>query len=373
MPAEKPTRRQVAADVMTAVALLTVDIGLAGNLLMDQTGSPWRLPVSLAVAAAIAVPLALRRYRPFGAFVVIMALSAPAAALGLLWDPFVATACALYTLTLGARRELAARAMACAAAATVVASAVGDLPLPGGAWWYVLALPLLGGAWRWALNVRERRDQEARLERQREHQVLVDERLRIARELHDVMTHGMGLIAVKASVANHLARNRPEEALDALRVIEATSRQALTETRRLLGVLREDTGPAPVPTLGGLTELAERAAMAGVDVELSVEGGDDLPEPVELAAYRIVQEAVTNVVKHAAPARCRVNVLAGQGVVTIEVTDDGHGAPSPSTSPGHGIIGMRERVTMYGGRFAAGPLPDGGFQVNATLRYEEAL
>lgn len=355
---------------MVAVALLAVDIGVAGNMLMDQIHPVWRFPVSLAVAVALAVPLVLRRYRPLGALVVIMTLSVSAAALGVLWDPFAATACALYTLTLGARREVATRATACAVAGVVIAVTAGEMLRPGDAWWYGLALPLVVGAWRWALNVRERREQAARLERQREHQVLVDERLRIARELHDVMTHGMGLIAVKASVANHLARDRPEEALDALRIIETTSRQALTETRRLLGVLREDTGPAPTPTLDGLAELAERAATAGVEVELSVKGGGGLPEPVELAAYRIVQEAVTNVVKHAAPARCRVNVLAGRGVVTIEVTDDGHGSRSPANPPGHGIIGMRERVTMYGGRFTAGPLPEGGFRVSATLHHQ---
>ncbi|MEV4097859.1 sensor histidine kinase [Streptosporangium saharense] len=375
MPATRPTRRQVAVDVVVAMALLAVDIGVAGNMLMDQVQPVWRLPVSLAVAVALAVPLVLRRYRPLGALVVIMTLSVPAAALGVLWDPFAATACVLYTLTLGARREVATRATACAVAGVVIAATAGEVLRPGGSWWYGLALPLVVGAWRWALNVRERREQAARLERQREHQVLVDERLRIARELHDVMTHGMGLIAVKASIANHLALDRPEEALDALRIIETTSRQALTETRRLLGVLREDTGPAPAPTLDGLTELAERAATAGVEVELSVRGGGGLPEPVELAAYRIVQEAVTNVVKHAAPARCRVSVLAARGVVTIEVTDDGHGSRSPANPPGHGIIGMRERVTMYGGRFAAGPLSEGGFRVSATLHHQsdEAL
>ncbi|MBB4703101.1 sensor histidine kinase [Sphaerisporangium siamense] len=370
MPAVRPTLRQVAVDVVIAATLLAVDIGVGGNVLRDETHSPWRLPVSLAVAAVIAVALALRRYRPLGALVLIMTLSVPAAALGLLWDPFVAAACALYTLTLSAQGGRAARATACAAAAVAAAGAAGAVLRPGGGWWwYAPALPLLAGAWRWGLSVRDRREQAIRLERQRDHQVLMDERLRIARELHDVMTHGMGLIAVKAGIANHLARNRPEEALDALRVIEATSKEALAETRRLLGVLREDTGPAPAPTLAGLAELAERASVAGADVELSVRGGNDLPEPVELAAYRIVQEAVTNVVKHAAPARCRVSVLAEDGVVTIEVTDDGRGARSSAGPPGHGIVGMRERVTLYDGRFAAGPLPQGGFQVSATLRY----
>jgi signal transduction histidine kinase len=267
---------------------------------------------------------------------------------------------ALYTVVLTRPRRFATLATA-----GVAVAAAG---LGGWAWWYAFGVPLAVGALAWGRLVNDRRDQAFAGERQREHQLVVDERLRIARELHDVVTHGMGLIAVKAGIANHLAETRPEEARDALRIIEATSRESLTELRRLLGVLREDADLAPAPTLDALPELVERASMAGVEVEAVVAERRDLPPPVELAAYRIVQEALTNVVKHAAPARCRVSVRVTAGVVAIEVADDG--TRDSGGRPGHGLVGMRERVALYDGEFAAGPAPSGGFTVTATLRYQ---
>jgi signal transduction histidine kinase len=209
---------------------------------------------------------------------------------------------------------------------------------------------------------------------------VTEERLRIARELHDVVAHGMSLIAVKAGVANHVLEARPQEAQDALRVIETTSRGALTEMRQLLGVLRSgsDAGEAPAslspaPGAGGLRELADRAAMAGVRVSMEVRGLERLPEGVGLSVYRIVQEALTNVVRHAAPARCSVVVEADGRSVTIEVADDGPGRrvlPAGEPGHGHGLVGMRERVAMYGGVFRAGPRRAGGFGVSVRLPYE---
>ncbi|MCP9955830.1 histidine kinase [Actinomadura madurae] len=182
----------------------------------------------------------------------------------------------------------------------------------------------------------------------------------------------MSLIAVKAGVAVHVAEARPEEALDALRVIEATSRSSLAEMRHLLGVLRTGAADAeltPSPGLADLSGLADRAAMAGVHVDLDVDTGD-LPDGVALSAYRIVQEAITNVVKHAAPARCRVRVEADGVRMRIDVTDDGPGVRVLPGGDGHGLIGMRERVMMYGGDFTAGPRPEGGFAVSAAFPYE---
>jgi signal transduction histidine kinase len=203
-----------------------------------------------------------------------------------------------------------------------------------------------------------------------------EERLRIARELHDVVAHSMSLIAVKAGVANHVAASRPEEAADALRVIEDTSKQALTEMRRVLGVLRTDDAPrdelAPAPGLGNLPELAERAASAGVRVILDLRADPDLPTGVSLSGYRIVQEALTNVIRHAAPARCAVTVTARDGEVRIEVVDDGagRGVPPAEHHPGHGLAGMRERALACGGEFTAGPHSGSGFRVNARLPYQ---
>jgi signal transduction histidine kinase len=187
----------------------------------------------------------------------------------------------------------------------------------------------------------------------------------------------MGVIVVKAGIANHLARERPEAVHEALRVIEATGRDALSEMRHLLGVLRSDTdsateGLAPTPGVASLPELTERAAMAGVRVSMDVRGVDHLPHGVELSVYRIVQEALTNVVKHAAPARCQVIVEADGREVRIEVTDDGpgHRVLPRGAEPGHGLAGMQERVATYGGTLTVGPRPEGGFAVLASLPYQ---
>ncbi len=231
-------------------------------------------------------------------------------------------------------------------AAALVAAGAGELLRPGSAWWYAAGAPLAAAAWWLGTLTRDRREQAAALAAQREHDVLVEERLRIARELHDVLTHGMGLIAVQAGVANHIADARPEAAREALVSIEAASRDALADVRRLLGTLREDAGRTPPPALADLPAVVERAAAAGVEVELTVAGTVDLPAPVELAAYRIVQEAVTNVVKHAAPASCRATVEAVDGVLRVEVTNDGPGGGG--TEPG----GSRDRRDARAG----GPL-----------------
>jgi len=229
----------------------------------------------------------------------------------------------------------------------------------------------------WALGTARRAQltTAARAAQQAARRAVADERLRIARELHDVITHSMSLITAKAAVANYLIGAQPDGVGDALTVIEDTGRRALAEMRRMLGVLRSDTPGAdpdgeraPAPGLGDLAVLAERAGQAGVAVDLDVPAGDDLPEGVALAAYRIVQEALTNVVKHAAPTRCRVRVTRAGPEVLIEVTDAGGYRPARPPAPGGlGIIGMRERAALFGGEVEAGPGPGGGFRVTARL------
>jgi signal transduction histidine kinase len=182
-----------------------------------------------------------------------------------------------------------------------------------------------------------------------------------------------------------VAARQPEQAAEALSSIEKLSRGALTEMRALLGVLRSDQGePAtqrqsavlqPAPGLADLEHLAERTAAAGVLVNLDMEGPlPDLPAGLDLAVYRVIQEALTNVVKHAAADRCQVTLASDRGKLTVEVTDDGRGLdgqPGDKTQ-GHGLIGMRERVGMYGGEFSAAPLPGHGFRVFATFPLAEA-
>jgi signal transduction histidine kinase len=222
----------------------------------------------------------------------------------------------------------------------------------------------------YAASIRERAEQQA-LEQQAEaHRAVSEERLRIARELHDVVAHTMSLIAVQAGVANHVAGERPDEARRALSSIEETSRGALREMRALLGVLRDDgkEDPAPAPGLAELGTLVRRAAAAGVRVELDVTGEPPpLSAGLELAAYRVVQEAVTNVIKHAATDRCQVIVTYGPEAFTVEVVDDGRGTGTVPAQAGHGIAGMRERVGMYGGEFHAGPRSGPGFRVTARF------
>jgi signal transduction histidine kinase len=203
---------------------------------------------------------------------------------------------------------------------------------------------------------------------------VIQERMRIARELHDVVAHSMSVIAVQAGVGHHVIGVRPEEAAKALAAIETTSRAALREMRALLGVLREETPETTgeellaTPGLADLALLAERTGRAGLRVELRFTGEPwQLPPAMDLAGYRIAQEALTNVVKHAGTDQARVQIVYGRGEVEIEVTDDGVGRGAAVVTGGHGLVGMRERVALYGGEFAAGPRPLGGFRVWARL------
>jgi signal transduction histidine kinase len=246
---------------------------------------------------------------------------------------------------------------------------------------------LITAAWAIGYSVRQQRayaasrqeqaGQRAREQLAEERRARSEERLQIARELHDVVAHSMSLIAVQAGVANYVVGQHPEEAARALSSIEQTSRGALREMRALLGVLRtEETGLDPAPGLDDLNHLAERAGEAGVRVDLDVRGERPRLSPgLDLAAYRVVQEAITNVIKHAGTDRCRVTVAGQDGVLTVEITDSGGGTSGNGRGhpAGHGIAGMRERVAMYGGQFRAGPRPDGGFQVTARFPLAAAL
>jgi signal transduction histidine kinase len=242
-------------------------------------------------------------------------------------------------------------------------------------------------AWLTGRNLRHRRARWAelqaraeRLEREREEEArraVTEERLRIARELHDVIAHSMSVIAVQSGVGHHVIDTQPGEARKALAAIEATSRSALTEMRRLLGVLRQEDEPrgslTPAPGLTDLAELVRQVQEAGLKVWISVDGQRGaVPPGVDLSAYRIVQEALTNVIKHSGSSSANVVIGYRPDSVTVEITDPGAKAPAARvpvqrTGSGHGIIGMRERVAVFGGEFAAGPDPDGGFRVRASF------
>jgi signal transduction histidine kinase len=229
--------------------------------------------------------------------------------------------------------------------------------------------------WLAGVFVRSRRQaaalaaRSAALERQAE-QAAAAERARIARELHDIVAHHLSVVVLHAAGARAAGGADPQT----LAEIEESGRQALTETRRLFGVLREpgaEVGRAPQPGIGELPALAGRLRAAGLEVSLSIDGDHTtLPSAVNVSAYRIVQEALTNVLKHAGPARAEVTVGCADSAVTIEVTDDGRGNLAPLTGEvggGQGLTGMRERVEVFGGELQAGPRPGGGFTVRARL------
>jgi signal transduction histidine kinase len=197
-----------------------------------------------------------------------------------------------------------------------------------------------------------------------------DERLRIARELHDVVAHALSVIAVQSGTGRLVLDSSPETARDALCAIETTSRTALAEMRRLLTVLRDDdwTEPlGPAPGLGQLDDLVAQTVAAGLPVRVDVQGERvALPLGVDVAAYRIVQEALTNARKHAHASHVDLGVCYRRDQVSLEVVDDGRGEASEHAA-GHGLVGMRERVALYGGHLEIGPGPNGGFRVAATL------
>jgi signal transduction histidine kinase len=254
--------------------------------------------------------------------------------------------------------------------------AVGDADPP------TLAEQLGLGAWLITLGAvvelvrtrRERAVEQARRDLERLQLQATDERLRIARELHDAVAHSMSLINVQAGVALHLIDERPEQAREALATIKGASKDALVELRSILGVLRqvdEDVPRGPTPSLGRIDELVHQASLSGVDVHLEVHGDlAHLPRPVDLAAYRIVQESLTNVVRHAGRPDATVRIRAGDGLLAVEVLDEGLGPAASGVdlpSGGNGIAGMRERASSVGGNLEAGPRAGRGFAVRAQL------
>jgi signal transduction histidine kinase len=256
---------------------------------------------------------------------------------------------------------------------TVIVSGETDL----GSFFFSTALGAI--SWLVGRNFRARGLRLAAAEREQEQRTRLavgDERARIARELHDVVAHSVGVIVVQAEGARRVFDRDPERAREALGSIEQTARKALAEMRRSLGVLRDEESSAmlePQPGIGDLDGLLERSREGGLTVDLQVEGEPRaLPKSVDLSAYRILQEALANTIKHAGQVRSRVTVRYGEGELELEVSDDG---PGPSVNgaegtEGLGLVGMRERVASHGGKLHVGSGPEGGFVVRASLPFD---
>jgi signal transduction histidine kinase len=236
--------------------------------------------------------------------------------------------------------------------------------------WVVSAVVMRVAFKEWKGRIHEIEQRAADAERTREETArrrAVEERLRIARELHDSLTHSISVIKVQAGVAVHLARKRGEQVPDALLAIQEASRDAVRELRATLMVLRQDD-EAATSGLDRLADLVERARSAGLPTTVTIGGSErPLPAEVDRAAYRIIQEALTNTSRHAGPATASVVVTYGPEALTVQVDDDGCGAGTEAPAPGLGLIGMRERVTALGGRLRTEPRATGGFTVHAEL------
>jgi signal transduction histidine kinase len=397
------------AGVDVAVALVTFGALTVPAALGVPTheGHP---AAALALGAAASLPLAVRRRWPVPVLAVITAATVAALLLGVRTTPFVSNAgpgvgLAMYTVASRARsREEALNALGVVAAATGILNLVAMALYPEQDHNAVHSLAAVAG-WFVGDTVRTQRAYEADLAArsraeagERTRRAAAEERLRLAREVHDVVSHSLSLIAVRSGVGRMVAREQPDEAVAALATIEETSRSALDELRRLLRADRsavsadaaavDRSSVAPMPGLADLPELADRMAEAGVPVDLRVgPDADDagatvvppallpaLPPLLELSAHRIVQESLTNVLRHAGHVPATVTVTRAADALEVEVTDPGAGARPPGgtggpAGPGSGLglAGMAERVALYGGTLDAGPRPGGGWRVHARL------
>ena len=232
---------------------------------------------------------------------------------------------------------------------------------------------LFGGPWAVGRYARHRSERERVLVAERDvraHEAVAEERTRIARELHDVVAHAISLIVLQARGGRRMLADDPDETRRALDVIEHAGEQALGEMRRLLGLLRDDEPEltlAPPPSLRRIDDLVAGIRASGLPVEVVIEGEPvELPPGVDVSAYRIVQEALTNALKHAGPAHARVTITYARDAVDLAIVDDGPGVPSVNGG-GYGLAGMRERVAIYGGRLESGARPDGGYALRVRL------
>jgi signal transduction histidine kinase len=388
------TRRPIVTDGL--IALFLSVLALLNLWLAWERTQPVPLAVAVGLTLLIILPLTLRRRFPLVLLLVMTALLVLYRSLDIPEGSFTAYGLMLALFGAGAYGHRRWRTWARGISMVAVAADLTYLVFFAGESWsfpvstvllrilvLLLNLFLFGAAW-WIGDVwRSRREREMELKErtvqlvhEREEnarRAVLDERVRIARELHDVVAHHVSVMGVQAGAARRVMERQPEKAQEALSMIESSSRQAVAELHRLLGFLRRDSqtdGLAPQPGLRQLDSLINEVREAGLEVRVEVEGeARPLPSGVDTSAYRIVQEALTNTLKHAGPTRASVTIRYQSQAVELEIVDGGRGLPPQDgqEANGRGIIGMRERAYLHGGEFESGNVPEGGFLVRVRL------
>lgn len=369
-PVFPPEPRGHAADAALAAGVFVlVALGSMRSLVGERTESWQAVAVDWTLLTAACGALYLCRRRPVAVASLVLALTIAYYLTSLYDGPLMlAFVVALYAVAAAGRLRAAVVLAALALALTGAGTLRGNHDVNG------VALFMLAG---WLVGVVALgwvRHNRLALAREAEQRAASEERLRIARELHDVVGHHISLINVQSAAALRRLRKDPaggpERAEEALGAIKETSREALRELRATLGVLRQvdEAAPtAPAPGLDRLADLVGSARLAGLDVRVESTGDGPLPAELDLAAYRIIQESLTNVTRHARATTVTVRTERGPRHFTVEITDDGRGPAATGGPPGSGITGMRERARALGGELTAGPGPDGGFTVRAWL------
>ncbi|WP_367130102.1 sensor histidine kinase [Saccharothrix sp. HUAS TT1] len=356
-------------DLLLAAVLTWLAVATA----VEYTGGELTR-VAYVLAALTVAPIALRQLAPVATMAVMLAALAVYSAFEYGGLPSAGVGALVGMFSVATLRSRPVAAVVFVVTLAVVAGAlvrVGDAV----AWSEVVqSVLILSGAWmlgegtrRWAHRVEQVAEEAAR--------AVADERVRIARELHDIVAHHMSVISLQAGVAQYVLDTDLKTARAAITTVGDTSREALTEMRRLLDVLRVDHDDdfRPQPGLAALDDLVERARGAGLPVDVVITGeARELQPGPDLCAYRVAQESLTNVLKHAGPARARIDVDYGEQTLVLKVTDNGRAAPQEGADhPSHGIRGMRERAELYGGVLTAGRTADGGFGVVLRLPMAE--
>jgi signal transduction histidine kinase len=353
-------------DALIALGLLALCLAVSRFAGARQPGTAALDPTAYALIAVATLALAGRRRWPVGTLIVVVVAVGSYLFMRYPYGPVMVTVViASYTIAERLPLRRATPVAAAAIAVLLIHLLVGARDwtglLPGAS---LVAVPFAVGA-----TVRLGREQAARAREERIRDAAYETRLRVAQEVHDVVGHGLAAINMQAEIALHVLPKRPEQAGEALTRIARTSKEALDELRATLAVVRSDQAAprTPGPGLSQLDGLVARLTGTGVPVDVRVSGDRrDLPAAVDLAAYRVVQESLTNVLRHAGRAAATVRVEYRGDGVAVEVTDDGSAAAAPNPT-GNGIPGMRTRVEAVGGTFSAGPRPGGGFRVRADL------